>query len=316
MKIFKTKPHIDFLKKRYLFFGISGALMIVSVLVIPLRGGLNLGIDFTGGTVIQVSFNNTIPSQIIRKALAQGGVGNADIQSIPEHNGFIIRIRQEKTTGLEEISNMVLNSLKTAVPENTVTTLERVEYVGPAVGQYLMRQAMWAVLLSLLGIIVYVGFRFRNLVWGVAGVVAIMHDVFSTVGVLTLFNREITITVIAALLTIAGYSINDTIVIFDRMRERTKLYRKESLYEAINNSLNDTLSRTLLTAFTVFLAVVSLYLFGGEVLRDFSLALLWGVFVGCYSTLAIAVPLVYEWKTRQARPVTMKTAPAELRKSK
>lgn len=164
-----------------------------------------------------------------------------------------------------------------------------------------MGKALWAIVLSMLGIIVYVAFRFRNWIWGASGVIALIHDVFLALGFMALTGREVSITVIAALLTLAGYSINDTIVIFDRIRENLRLKgrsSKESLDQVINRSLNETLSRTIITSLTVFIVLMSLLFLGGEVIRDFALALTFGVVVGSYSTLFIATPLVYLWQSR------------------
>jgi preprotein translocase subunit SecF len=165
-----------------------------------------------------------------------------------------------------------------------------------------VRQSLLAVVFSLLGIIIYVAFRFKNWVWGAAGVLALAHDVFLTVGFLSVTDRELTITVIASLLTLAGYSINDTIVIFDRIRENLRMRRKEPLDALINRSLNETLSRTIITSGMVFFVLLALLFFGGEVLNDFAAALTFGVVVGSYSTWFIAVPLVFDWQTRRARP--------------
>ncbi len=179
--------------------------------------------------------------------------------------------------------------------------VERVEMVGPRVGETLSEQALWAIILSWIGIIIYVAFRFKSPVYGVAGVIALVHDVAVTVGVFSLLNNEITLTIIAALLTLIGYSINDTIVIYDRIRENMRLLRDKNLKDMLNISLNDTLSRTIITSLTVFMVLVALFFWGGEVIHDFAVAMLIGVITGSYSTIAIATQLVYEWETRKAK---------------
>jgi len=211
-------------------------------------------------------------------------------------NSFSIKIKGRQEN-VNETAGKIHEAIKTSFPDNQFTE-ERREYVGPAVGRDLSRKALWALFLSMIGIIVYVAFRFQNPVWGAMGVLAIFHDVFITIGFMSITNREIDLVIVAALLTIAGYSINDTIVIFDRMRENIKIHPKMPLGELINKSVNETLSRTFITNFTVLTAVMCLYLFGGEVINNFAFAMLVGSITGTYSTIAIASPLVYQWETR------------------
>lgn len=290
---------IDFIGRRYLFFALSGALILAGVVSLTVKRGPKLGIDFTGGTLVQVVFQSPTPLADLRSQLAKQGWGQVEIQSFPQQEAFLLRTRGE-AGAVTTVAKALTDTLRQAFPTNPLT-VERVEFVGPVIGQHLKRQAIWALLLSLGGIVVYVGFRFRSLLWGIAGVLALFHDVFATVGIFSLLNKEITITVIAALLTIAGYSINDTIVIYDRMREKTRLLRKVALRDLINQSVNETLSRTVITSLTVFLILLSLFFWGGEVIHDFSVALLFGVVVGSYSTIFVAGALVYEWQTRRAR---------------
>ncbi|MBI3292156.1 MAG: protein translocase subunit SecF [Elusimicrobia bacterium] len=296
---FLQKTQFDFIGKRYLSFALSSLLILAGLVSLVLKRGPRLGIDFTGGTLIQLAFQEAIGLDQIREELRRRGSGNVEIQSFPKQKAFLIR-SQGGAGSPEVVARTIPSALREAFPANPFQ-VERVEYVGPVVGQRLVRQAFWAVIWSLVGIVVYVGFRFRSSVWGVAGVVALLHDVFTTVGLFSLLNKELTITVVAALLTIAGYSINDTIVIFDRMREKLRTLRKVSLGELINLSVNETLSRTVNTSLTVFLVLLALFFWGGEVIHDFSLALLYGVVVGSYSTIFVASPLVYEWQTWKAR---------------
>jgi preprotein translocase subunit SecF len=174
--------------------------------------------------------------------------------------------------------------------------VEQKDYVGPMVGKHLFRQALLAIVLSLLGIVVYVAFRFSNLIWGLAGVLSLVHDVLFMFGLYSFTRSEFNLTLVAAILTLAGYSINDTIVIFDRMREKMKLYRKEPLGSVINQSMNETLSRTIITVLTVFIAVVTLYFVGGPVIHDFAMGMTLGSILGCYSSVAVAAPLVYQFE--------------------
>ncbi|MDO8733951.1 MAG: protein translocase subunit SecF, partial [Elusimicrobiota bacterium] len=241
MQFFK-KTNFDFVGKRSIFFGLSGLLILISVISIFFHKGLNFGIDFTGGTLVQLKFSKSIPLSDIRSVLLKNGI-NCELQDFPQQNSVIIRIKKGTDEG---IAKKIMEIFKLDIPNNPFE-LERTEYVGPTIGKHLINQAFFALFWSFVGIIVYVAFRFKSGIWGFAGVIAIMHDVFITVGLFSVLNREISITVIAALLTLAGYSINDTIVIFDRMRENMRLYRKESLYELINRSVNETLSRSIIT---------------------------------------------------------------------
>ncbi len=300
MEFFRT-PHFKYIANRKYFFWLSGLLGIMTVISLLTRGP-NLSIDFTGGTLVEATFTKAAVSiGDVRKALDQAGLKDPQLQSVPGQNTVIIRFKSEE--GLkQELATQIEAALAKAFPDNPVDkNRTRAEYVGPVVGKHLVGQAMLAIFFSMLGIAVYVAFRFKSLVWGVSGVFALVHDVFLTVGFLSLFNREISITVVAALLTLAGYSINDTIVIFDRIRENIRLRgrAKEPLDVLIDRSCNETLSRTIITSLTVFLVLISLLVFGGEVIRDFSLALTFGVVIGSYSTIFIASPIVYLWVTRR-----------------
>ncbi len=291
---FFKKTNFDFVGKRSIFFVLSGLLILISVVSIFFHKGLNFGIDFTGGTLVQLKFSQHLPLSDIRSALSKNGI-NCELQDFPQQHSVIIRIKKGTDEG---IAKKIVEIFKIDFPNNPFE-LERAEFVGPTIGKHLINQAFFALFWSFVGIIVYVAFRFKSGIWGFAGVIAIMHDVFITVGLFSVLNREISITVIAALLTLAGYSINDTIVIFDRMRENMRLYRKESLYELINRSVNETLSRSIITSLTVFLVLLSLFFLGGEVIHDFSLTLLFGVIIGSYSTIFVAAPIVYEWEMRK-----------------
>jgi len=307
MEFFK-KTNIDFVGKRYIFFFISGVLILSGMLSLILKGGPKLGIDFTGGTLTEIKFKELPSLEQLRKILPEQGINVFELQSFPDHQSVIIRTklpsqdesRKEILEDESEIIGKIQKGLIQSFGENYFEIV-RSEYVGPAIGEHLIRRASLAILLSLLGIIIYVAFRFKSTLWGTAGVIALAHDVFATLGIFSLLNKEITILVISALLTLTGYSINDTIVIFDRMRENLRLHRNPPLGELINLSINETLSRTIITSLTVFLVLLALFFSGGEVIHDFSFALLFGVVVGSYSTIAIATPLVYEWELRKKK---------------
>ncbi len=293
------KTNFDFIGRRWLFFTVSAIMILTGVVSLIAKGGPRLGVDFTGGSLIQVKFDQLTATGEVRKTLDDNGFSNAEIQSFLDTNVFIIRIKKS-VTPMTEVANKVEQAFKTKWGESSFL-IERTEMVGPRVGETLSEQALWAIILSWIGIIAFVTFRFKSAAHGVAGVVALVHDVTITVGLFSIMNKEISLTIIAALLTLIGYSINDTIVVYDRIRENMRLLRNKTLGEIINISINDTLSRTLITSTSIIVVLIALYLWGGEVIHDFSLALLIGVIAGTYSSVAVASPLVYEWETRKAK---------------
>ncbi|HCC48585.1 MAG TPA: protein translocase subunit SecF [Elusimicrobia bacterium] len=294
MMVLIKKTNIDFIAKRHIFFAISALLIGAGIISMAVKG-LNLGLDFTGGTLLQLRFEKPVSTADVRAALSKGGL-ETTIQSFSDRNAYQIKVKgaQDK---VNEISDQIMAAFTANLPGNTFTE-ERRDYVGPVVGRDLAKKALFAMVLSLFGIIVYVAFRFSNPVWGAAGVLAIFHDVAVTAGALSITNREIDLVIVAALLTIAGYSINDTIVIFDRMRDNIRMFPKMSLGKLVNTSVNETLSRTLITNLTVLAVVAILFVFGGEVINNFAFAMLVGSICGTYSTIAIATPLVYQWENK------------------
>jgi len=289
-----VNANYDFVGKRRWFYLASGGLVVLSLVSILFRGGLNYGIDFTGGTLLQVRYDKPVTVEVVRRGLDEIKLGQAVIQQFGDAQEYLIRLHQagEKP---EALSKQVQDALSRT--SGSAVEIRRLEFVGPQVGRDLQLQALYAVLAGMAGILIYVAFRFhfRD---GVISVVAIAHDVIVTLGALSVTHREISLPVLAALLTIVGYSINDTIVVFDRIREtRAKGIRKgQNWADLVNAAMNQTLSRTVLTSFTVFLSALVLLLFGGEVLHDFSFALLVGVVTGTYSSVA-AASLVMDWET-------------------
>ena len=294
MITFIKKTNIDFMAKRFIFFAVSGLMIGAGVVSIAVKG-VNLGLDFTGGTLLQLRFEKPASTGEVRAAMKSAGLETA-IQSFTDRNAYQIKVKG-KQENVNEISDKIIAGLTANLPGNAFTEEKR-DYVGPVVGRDLAKKALFALVLSMFGIIIYVAFRFSNPVWGAAGVLALMHDVFITAGALSITNREIDLVIVAALLTIAGYSINDTIVIFDRMRENMRTFPKMPLGELANLSVNETLSRTLITNFTVLAVVAILFVFGGDVINNFAFAMLVGSICGTYSTIAIATPLVYQWEHR------------------
>ncbi len=287
--------NIDFIGKRKIFFVISLLMIAITVGAFIYRGGPNYGIDFTGGMLMQVSFEKNVSLQDARGALEEGGLNSFELQS--SEKMIMIRAKQN-VDSQQEFENHVKASLQTKFADN-VMTVERVEYVGPSVGEYLSKQALYAFVFAFIGMIIYVAFRFKSTLWGISGVVGIMHDVIITFGMVMLVNKEVDITVIAALLTVAGYSINDTIVLFDRMRENLRLSAKEDFAAIINKSINAVLLRTMVTTLTVFIVACSLFFLGGEVIHTFAYIMVIGTALGAYSTIFICAPLVYEWEIRK-----------------
>jgi len=281
-------PKFDYFKLKHIAYGVSAVLIVGGLLFFYNRGADNFGVDFQGGTLVQVKFNQAMDTGQIRDALTAGGVEGSQIQDFgdPGMNEIIIRTPDIDTDGIEEVLiNMV---------GKTDFSIERVETVGPAVGADLRSKALWASIWALLAMGVYVSFRFR-FNFAVCAAIALLHDAAFTVGLYSISGREMNLTFIAAILTIIGYSLNDTIVIFDRIRENMKLLRKMSFSALVNLSLNQTLARTVITSGLTLLAVLALYFFGGEVINDFAFAILVGVVVGTYSSLFIAAPLAADF---------------------
>ncbi|MBN1482440.1 protein translocase subunit SecF [candidate division KSB1 bacterium] len=287
---------IDFVGKRKIGYIISAALIVVGLVSLVFHGGPTLGIDFTGGTSLDLSFENDITASELRTSLADIGFGDAEIKRIglTEASEFIIRV--EKTEEGTEAGQIIEDELSKDFPDNPYE-IRSILDVGPKIGGELARAAILAILVSLLGILIYISWRFE-FKFAAGAVIALFHDVIITLGIFSLLNLEISLAVVAAFLTIVGYSLNDTIVVYDRIRENLKNLRRETFTTIVNTSLNQTLSRTVITSFTTLIVVVVLYFFGGEVIHNFSFALIVGVVIGTYSSLFVASPVVLEWYTR------------------
>ena len=317
MEILKN-PNFDFLSKARYFVAAS-VLVILAGLGYMLsqkiylgRDARGYGVEFSGGTQLIVRFDKTPQIDRIRDSVSQVAPG-AVIQSYdqPSRNQVLIRLAGAEEVELDARTQKVLQALATAYTENPVREHSS-EVVGPVVGAELRRRAVQLTVLGLAFQLIYIGFRFKGAVWGAAATVAVFHDVLVTLALLAVFRYEITLNVIAALLTLVGYSVNDTIVIFDRVRENLRHKRKDSLRKILNDSLNQTLSRTLISNGTTFLGVLGLFLFGGEVLRGFGFTMVVGILVGTYSTIYIASPLVIWWNDFAARRQRGATAKAAL----
>jgi preprotein translocase subunit SecF len=297
MEIIKN-PQIDFLSKAKYFVALSALLIGAGIFWIA-SGHLRYGVEFSGGTQIIAQFKDAPDVDKIRDAVAKVSPGSV-IQTYgdPKANKVLVRISQEASeSDLDAPERAVRQALADSYAENPVVESSS-EIVGPVVGAELRQKAVLLTVLGLLFQLIYIAWRFKGGIWGTGATIAAFHDVLVCLAFLAFFNFEITLNVIAALLTLVGYSVNDTIVIFDRVRENLLHRRKEPMAKLLNDSLNQTLTRTLISNGTTFLAVLGLFLFGGEVLRGFGFAMVVGIVVGTYSTLFIAVPMVDWWYSR------------------
>jgi preprotein translocase SecF subunit len=283
--------NFPFMKHRRLAYVVSGSLVVATTVWLVAHGGPRYGVDFTGGTLLQVRTSQVLPADQVRRALDAGGFHGIELQQMTGENRdeYLLRMKGEAA---HDAFDGLQRAIQARFPGVTVER-RRTETVGPRVGSELRQKALWAVLGSLLGILLYVGVRYE-FKFALGAVVALFHDVFITLGMLCFTGREVSLTVVAALLTIAGVSINDTIVVFDRIRERSKALRKETHSRAMDIAVNETLSRTIITSMTVFLTAVALFAWGGEVLRDFSFAMLVGVGFGTYSSVYVASALALD----------------------
>jgi preprotein translocase subunit SecF len=300
MEIIKN-PNIDFLGKAKYFVALSAVLIAAGLFWIA-SGRLRYGVEFSGGTQLILHFQGTPDTDRIRDAVTKVSPG-AVIQTYGDAkaNKVLVRISQEAPeSDLDAPARAVRQALADGYGQNPILESSS-EIVGPIVGAELRQKAILLTVLGLLFQLIYIAWRFKGGVWGAGATIAAFHDVLVALAFLTFFNFEVTLNVIAALLTLVGYSVNDTIVIFDRVRENMLHRRKESMAKLLNDSLNQTLTRTIISNGTTFLAVLGLFLFGGEVLRGFGFAMVVGIVVGTYSTLFIAVPLVSWWYERQER---------------
>lgn len=283
--------HYDFMTKRRLVMLVSIVPIIIGLISIAVKGGLETSIDFAGGTLIEVGFGDQVPVQEVRAVLERAGFAGAEVTNFGGSKDVLIQIKHIGEAA--ETAQRLETALKEQLGGHAVD-VRRVETVGPKIGGELKTAAFWAVIWSCLGIIAYVTWRFQFRM-AVAAIIALIHDVFFTLGFFSITNKEISIAVIAAILTIIGYSLNDTIVVFDRVRENLQTRRREGFMGLVNTSVNQTLSRTIITGLTTILSLVVLILVAGPVIRDFAIALLIGMVVGTYSSVYIASALLIEW---------------------
>jgi preprotein translocase subunit SecF len=290
------KTQFDFIGKRYVAYAVSAFLVLLGILALVQisRGSANMGIDFAGGTSIQVKFERPVDLGTVRQALSQSGIKDSEPQQFADGRSVMIRLK--RSTAEAGMAQQVQDALRAGIKDNPFV-LESSSEVGPAIGKDLQNKALLAIAISLAGIVVYIAWRFEFR-FGVAATVATFHDVLAVLGIVFLLNKEITLLIVTALLTIAGYSLTDTVVVYDRIRENLRARRKETLGDTMNASINQVLSRTAMTSITTLLAAAALFFLGGEVLHDFAFALILGIVVGTYSSWFVASPLIYEWRIR------------------
>jgi preprotein translocase subunit SecF len=294
------KTKIDFIGMRKISFIISGIISIIGIIgIIQIgRGAANMGIDFSGGTSMQLKFSQPMTTEDARKSLARNGVKEVELQEIKTGNKLLIKMRKS-TLATGKVADTVQDIFKKEFPANTFVVESSTE-IGPSIGDKLRKDTLIAVAMSLLGIILYIAWRF-DFKFGVGAVIATLHDVLAIIAVFFVLNKEVNLLLITAVLTIAGYSLTDTVVVFDRIRENLHKNLKESVTNIFNNSINEVLSRTIVTSLTTFLAACSLFVFGGEVIHDFAFALVVGVVVATYSSVFVASPIVALWEKLPAQ---------------
>lgn len=345
MQFIKPDVNVNFIGKRFFAFGVSGAMILISIISLILHGGPKLGVDFQGGTLIQVKFLAPVKIDDIKAGMREVGIDRASVQRFGEQSNHEYLIRTDSSTVTHEGSQA---EMKKALDAKTgqESEIQRVEMVGPKVGQDLREKALFAMFYALLFITIYISGRFEfkwvisgimtaaligavyvftifkvsipflivaalivslvlfwflELKYAMGAIVALIHDVTITVGVFSLFGKEFTLAIIAALLTIIGYSLNDTIIVFDRIRENLRKYHKNPLDIILNRSINETLSRTILTSGTTLIVVVALFVLGGGIIHDFAFALLVGIVVGTYSSIFVASPILLAWQGKQSK---------------
>ena len=305
MELINQKTHIDFMGKFKGAILFSGLLILAGIVSVVMHGGLKYGIDFKGGTLVQLKFPSPPAIDSIRSVLKGIGLTDSTIQEFGSPSDILIRVEssaakdktaEDKDKDKDEETGA---QIKQALEKEGFTgiVIERVEMVGPKVGKDLRMKALLSIVYAIIGIVIYISWRFE-FQYAIAAIIALIHDVLVTMGVFSIMDKEFTLVVVAAFLTIIGYSLNDTIVVFDRIRENTRRKSKESLSSAINTSINQTLSRTLLTSGTTLLVVAALFFLGGEIIHDFSFALLVGVVIGTYSSIFIASVFLIYWESR------------------
>lgn len=289
------KTNIDFMGLRKFTLVVSSLLLLIGFIAVYhlATGTANLGIDFAGGTAVQIKFEKPVDLQEVRDVLEARGIKNFDLQDFPTVNKVLIQIKRDQEE-LGRLSEQIITALRDGFPDNEITVDSTTE-IGPKVGAKLRKDAIWAIVLATIFILGYIAWRFQFR-FGVGATAATFHDVLVVLGIFNLMDKEINLILVSALLTIAGYSLTDTVVVFDRIRENLRFNTKAPVEQVINKSINEVLSRTIITSLTTLLAAGALFFFGGEVIHDFALAMILGIAIGTYSSIFVASPIVLLWK--------------------
>jgi len=295
MELIDSQIRFDFMGKIKAAMMFSGLLILIGLASIAAQGGLKYGIDFSGGTLVQLKFINPPSIEQIRDGLKAMDLGETTIQEFGNKNDILIHVERSEAA-LQEIGSQIKKNLEQSMKVDGIS-VERVEMVGPKVGKDLRQKAVLSILYAIIGIVIYISWRFE-FQYAIAAIIALIHDVLITMGAFSIMDKEFTLVIVAAFLTIIGYSLNDTIVVFDRIRENLRRQGKETLSAIINTSINQTLSRTLLTSGTTLLVVAALFFLGGEIIHDFAFALLVGIVIGTYSSIFIASVFLVYWESR------------------
>lgn len=292
------KTNIDFIGKKYITLLVTGTLSIIGIIAIIqiATGKANMGIDFAGGTGIQLRFEKPVALQSVRTALDAGGIKGFELQDIPAENKVLIKTKQSEGD-LTKVADSITAAMSQTLSDNKYV-IDSTTAIGPKVGAKLRNDAVKAIIMATIGILIYVAFRFK-FQFGVGATIATFHDVLAVLGIFYLMGKEINLIVVSGLLTIAGYSLTDTVVVFDRIRENLKIQFREPLPNVINNSINEVLSRTIITSLTTFMAAAALFFLGGEVIHDFALAIMLGIIIGTYSSIFVASPILLLWKKKR-----------------
>ena len=290
---------IDFMGKRKIALVFSSILIAIGLFAVVqiARGSANLGIDFAGGTAVQIKFNESVPLQDVREALKKGGIHDFDLQDLPSENKILIRIKKGEQT-LGNLSKEIISILSKKFSESNIVVDSTTE-VGPKVGARLRNDAFWAIIAAIMGILIYITVRFQFR-FSVGATIATFHDVLAVLSVFYLMGKEINLILVSALMMIAGYSLTDTVVVFDRIRENLRTKFKKDTIDIVNDSINEVISRTVITSLTTFFATFALYILGGEVIHEFAFAIMCGIAIGTYSSMFVASPIVLLFGKRKA----------------
>lgn len=295
MQFFRT-PNIDFIGFRRKTMMASAVALVIGLASMLIHGGLETSIDFAGGALVEIRMDNPVPLSDLRAVVQAGGYDGAEVTNFGAPNEYLIKVKA--VGNAVEVAESLKEIVSGSFTDQNID-IRRTETVGPKIGAELKTAAFWAIIYSLLGIVVYITWRFQFR-FAIAAIIALIHDVLFTLGFFSLMGMEISLAVIAAILTIVGYSLNDTIVVFDRIRENLHTKRRDNYGGLVNASINETLSRTIITSLTTLLVVLALVIFGGAVIRDFAVTLLVGVLIGTYSSIFIASPVLVEWQEYKA----------------